>query len=174
MSEPPEGLTLGVNRDLEGRQRSPVARWAIAGLLTALVLFGLLNVFGQRPQTKTERGGGAELKLYVPDRVRGGLTFESRFHLTAVDEIQDATIVLEPGWLEGITLNTVEPAPVGETSREGRIALELGHIPAGRDYLLFLHFQVNPTNVGRRSAGVDLYDGDRLLLHVDRTVTVFP
>ena len=82
--------------------------------------------------------------------------------------------MLDSGWLEGMTLNTVEPGPIGEASRDGRLALELGHIPAGDDYLLFLQFQVNPTNVGHRATDVDLYDGDRLLLHIDRTITVWP
>ncbi len=39
--------------------------------------------------------------------------------------------MLDPGWLEGMTLNTLEPSPVGEANRDGRIALELGRIPAG-------------------------------------------
>jgi hypothetical protein len=174
MSTPPEGLTLEHNRDLVGHERRHIVRWALAGLLAAFVVLGLLNLFGQRPSSTTVSAATAELKLYSPERVRGGLIFESRFHVTALDEIRDATVVLDPGWLEGMTLNTVEPAPVGEASRDGRLALELGHIPAGGDYLLFLQFQVNPTNVGRRSADVDLYDGDRLLLHVDRTITVWP
>ena len=37
-----------------------------------------------------------------------------------------------------------------------------------------MQFQVNPTNVGRRSAAVALYDGNELLARVDRTVTVYP
>ena len=37
-----------------------------------------------------------------------------------------------------------------------------------------MQFQVNPTNVGRRSADVDLYDGDVRLAGVRHTITVFP
>jgi hypothetical protein len=33
---------------------------------------------------------------------------------------------------------------------------------------------VNPTNVGRRSQDVALYDGDTLLTSIDRTITIFP
>ena len=174
MSAPPEGLSLEHDRDLRGRERRPVVRWVLAGVLAVFLVLGLLNVFGQRPSTTVEQGGGAELKVYSPATVRGGLYFESRFHLRALREIENATLVLDTGWLEGMTLNTVEPSPIGEASRDGRLALELGHIPAGDDYLLFLQFQVNPTNVGHRAADVDLYDGDRLLLHVDRTITVWP
>jgi hypothetical protein len=174
MATPPDGLTLRHDRDLVGRERRPRTRWALLALLGVVLALGLLNVFGQRPSTSSRSGPGAELSVYSPKRVRGGLYFESRFHIRAIREIQQATIVLDPGWLEGMTLNTVEPAPIGEASRDGRIAFELGRIAAGNDYLFFLHFQVNPTNVGRRSNDVDLYDGERLILHVDRTITVWP
>jgi hypothetical protein len=51
---------------------------------------------------------------------------------------------------------------------------ELGRIPAGQKHVLFLQLQVNPTNVGRRSQNVRLFDGDELLATIERTVTVFP
>ena len=38
-----------------------------------------------------------------------------------------------------------------------------GEREAGDEHLLFLHFQVNPTAVGRRSQDVDLYDGSRTI-----------
>ncbi len=174
MAAAPEGLTLARNRDLSGRLQVPYIRWALLGLVGLLVLLGLLNTFGQRPETDTVAGNGAELEVYSPERLRGGLFFMSRFTIRAEREIEAATLVLDPGWLEGITLNTVEPAPVSEASRDGRIALDLGHIPAGGKHVFFLHFQVNPTEVGRRPQDVDLYDGETLLLHIDRTVTVFP
>jgi hypothetical protein len=174
MSTPPEGLSLGHHRDLVGRERRPIVRWILATVLGGLVVLGLLNAFGQRPATTVATSPTAELKVYSPERVRGGLIFESRLHIKAIREIRDATLVLDPGWLEGMTLNTVEPSPIGESSRDGRLAFELGHIPAGNDYLFFLQFQVNPTNVGHRDTDIDLYDGDRRLLHVDRTITVWP
>jgi hypothetical protein len=33
---------------------------------------------------------------------------------------------------------------------------------------------VNPTEIGRRSQDVELHDGERRLIHIDRTVTIFP
>jgi len=82
--------------------------------------------------------------------------------------------VLHSGWAEGHTINTIEPSPIGEASRDGKLVLELGHIPAGQTHLLFMQLQVNPTNVGRRSQDVALYDGDTLLTSIDRTITIFP
>jgi hypothetical protein len=170
----PEGLSLRRHRDLIGRERRPVARWTLLSLLGLLCLLGLANIFGQRPQTRVVQGPAASLKVYSPERVRSGLYFESRFHIHAREEIEEATIVLEPGWLEGMTLNTIAPAPVGEASRDGRLAFELGRIPAGGEHIFFLHFQVNPTNVGTRSQDVELYDGEDRLLAIDRDVAVFP
>jgi hypothetical protein len=174
MADVPDGLTRDHHRDLAGRERRPVARRVVLALIALVCLLGLLNLFGQRPTSSTEAGPVASLDVYSPERVRSGLFFESRFHVKAIEEIREATIVLDPGWLEGMTLNTVEPAPIGEASRDGRIAFQLGRIPAGHDHLFFLHFQVNPTNVGRRSNDVELYDGERLLLRIDRSVTVWP
>jgi hypothetical protein len=137
-------------------------------------LAGLLNLFGQRPETSRAATSAASLKVYAPKRVRGGLYFEARFTITARQQLKDATLVLSPGWAEGMTINTVEPSPVGEASRDGSLAFELGHIRAGTTYLFFVQLQVNPTNVGHRSQDVALYDGDTFLTSVDREITIFP
>jgi hypothetical protein len=170
----PDQLTLARHRDLQGRENRPVVRWALLSVLGVFVLLGLLNAFGQNPQTDRAVANGAELEVHSPERLRSGLFFMSRFTIRAEDEIDAATLVLDPGWLEGITLNTLEPSPVGEANRNGKIALDLGRVPAGTKHVFFLHFQVNPTEVGRRSQDVELHDGETRLLHIDRTVTIFP
>jgi hypothetical protein len=170
----PDQLTLSRHRDLEGREHRPWVRWTLLTALTLFLLLGLANVFGQRPQTDTASADGVRLEVYSPRKVRSGLFFMSRFTIEADRELKAATLVLDPGWLEGITLNTVEPSPVGEANRNGRIAFDLGRIPAGTKHVLFLHFQVNPTNVGRRSQDVELTDGETPVLRLDRAVTVFP
>src|SRR5262249_16719134 len=126
-----------------------LARRAIIAVLALFVLAGLLNVFGQRPQTARASGSAASLTVYAPAHVRGGLYYEARFRIEAKRDLAHATLVLDPGWLEGITANTMTPAPVAESSRGGRIALDLGHLPAGATHLFFMQLQVNPTNVGR-------------------------
>ncbi|MBA2614575.1 MAG: hypothetical protein H0U90_02170 [Actinobacteria bacterium] len=174
MASVPDQLTRERHRDLEGRERRPYVRWVLLTIVGLLVLLGLLNAFGQRPHTSTASAGGVELEVYSPRKLRSGLFFMSRFTIRAEDEIEAATLVLDPGWLEGITLNTLEPSPVGEANRDGRIALDLGRVPAGTKHVFFLHFQVNPTEIGQRSQDVELHDGETSLLHIDRTVTIFP
>ena len=174
MAAVPDQLTVSRNRDLKGIENRPVVRWALLTLLGLFVLTGLLNVFGQKPHTATAANDGAELEVYSPERLRSGLFFMSRFTIRAAEEIEAATLVLDPGWLEGITLNSLEPSPVGEANRDGKIVLNLGRVPAGTKHVFFLHFQVNPTEFGRRSQDVELHDGETRLLHIDRMVTIFP
>ena len=170
----PEGLELEHHRDLEGRERRPHLRQGLLGALGAFLLLGLLNVFGQVPSVDVAETPAARFEVSAPTKLRGGLYFQARYVIEAVEEIQNATIVLDSGWLEGITLNTVEPAPIGESSRDGGVALALGRIPAGDQHRLYLQFQVNPTAVGFRSHDVRLYDGGRLLASFDRDAIVWP
>jgi hypothetical protein len=170
----PDTIVLKRDRDLANREWEAWLRRGLFALLCLIPLLALLNVFGQRPGTARAAAQEASLALYAPTRVRSGLLFEARFHVTARTDLAKATLVLDPGWLEGMQANTIEPAPLGEASANGKLSFELGHIPAGQSYLLFMQFQVDPTNVGRRSQNVALYDGDRKLLELHRKITVFP
>jgi hypothetical protein len=173
VADTPAFLALRRNRDDATRVEQWVRR-VVVTLLALFLLAGLLNLFGQRPDTSTAATPAASLKLYAPSRVRSGLYFEARFTITAREELMNAMLVLDPGWLEGMTMNTIEPSPIGEGSRDGKLVLELGHVPKGSAYILFIQLQVNPTNVGRRSQDVALYDGGRRLSTIDRTITIFP
>jgi hypothetical protein len=174
MADIPDTIVLKRDRDLVGRGWELWLRRALFALLPVLVVLALVNLFGQRPGRATASSSAAKLELYAPARVRSGVLFEARFHVTARRDLEKATLVLNPGWAEGMTINTIEPAPTNEASRNGWLSLELGHIPAGQSYLLFIQFQVNPTNVGHRKQTVELYDGDTRLLRLGHTITVFP
>jgi hypothetical protein len=174
MAHVPDTIVLKRDRDLEGRRHDIWVRRGLMTLVAVVPVVALFNVFGQRPDSHTLVGPAASLKIYAPSHVRGGLIYEARFHLTARQERKDATLVLGAGWLEGMTVNTIEPSPVSEASDNGRLSLELGHIPEGQSHILFIQFQVNPTNVGRRTQTVELDDGDTKLLSFHRTITIFP
>ena len=173
VSDIPDQLTLKVNRDREGK-RDLLARRIGVAALGLLIGLGLLNLFGQRPSTLSADSDAATLEVYAPERVRSGLFYQARFTIEAQEQVEEAVLVLDPGWAESITINTLAPGPVGEASRNGDIAYELGRIPAGAKHVFFLQLQVNPTNVGHRSQDVRLYDGDELLATIERTITVFP
>jgi hypothetical protein len=169
----PEHLDLGRHRDASWWSELG-ARWVVLGLLTAIAIAALFSVFGQHPETSAASGDAATLEVYAPEELRGGLFFEGRFTVTAADGIEDTVLVFAPGWMEQMHINTIEPAPTEEASRDGRLALHFGPLEAGDRFVLYVQFQVNPTNVGRHPADVELYDGESLIATVDRTITVFP
>jgi len=151
-----------------------VARRIGYALLLIVVVLALLNLFGQRPSTSTADASAATFQLYAPSHLRGGLLYMARFRVTAKQDLKKATLILDQGWAENLTINTIEPAPTDETSDNGRLSLELGRLAAGETYALYMEFQVNPTNVGRQSQDVELRDGDSHIATISRTATVFP
>jgi hypothetical protein len=170
----PWRLTLRRHRDLDGR--GPEI-WVRRGLLLAplaVVSLSLAGVLGQPPSTSSASAPKASLEISAPPHLRGGLLAQARFEIHARSQLSNARLLLDSGWLEGITVNTIEPTPQSETSAGGRLALTLGRIAAGDTFVLFLQVQVNPTSVGRRSAGVALYDGPTRLLGISRTLTIYP
>ena len=172
--ERPQGIVLRRDRDLEGRVWQIWVRRGLMLIPLAIVGAALLNLFGQVPVTSTSASTAATLGVRAPDHLRGGLLFEGRFEIHAREDIADARLELEDGWLEGMSINTIEPSPASETSHDGRLQLDLGHIAAGDTYRLYMQFQVLATNVGRRSADVTLWDGRTQILSLDRTITVVP
>ena len=175
MAEIPDTIVLERHRDLDGRRHQVWWRRGLLALVAAIPVLALLNVFGQRPGRSTLATAAARVQVYAPTDVRGGDLYEARFRITARSELKKAILVLDPGWAEGMSINTIEPSPTGEASRDGQLAFTLGHIPQGRSYLLFVQFQVLPTNVAwHRPQNVELFDGNTHLLTMKRSVTVYP
>jgi hypothetical protein len=106
--------------------------------------------------------------------VRGGLFFQSRIEIRALRALEHPRLVLDEGWVEGMQVNSIEPAPVGEANRDGRVVLSYDRVDAGERLVVRLQFEVNPTNVGHRSYGLELDDAETRVAAIDRQITVFP
>jgi hypothetical protein len=173
VAELPHGLTLAENRDPSEVYELASRRlfFSLVGIVLALAV---ANVFGQSPTGSRASAPSAELEVSAPVDVRGGLYYQGRFTIRARRDIDHATLVLEKGWLESMHINTIEPSPVSEASRDGDLALDFGHLGAGDELVAYLEFQVNPTNLGRRSQDVRLYDDMELLAVAERDVTIWP
>jgi hypothetical protein len=165
---------LARNRDLAGRSTAPWVRRVGLLVLVALVVAALLNAFGQRTTKSSASAPAASLTVDAPKRVRGGVIFQGRFDVRATHEIKQPLLVLDPGWIQGLTQNTSAPEPAEERTDNGRLVLEYDTIPAGRKLSVWLQYQVNPTHVGKTEADVELWDGSTRLLHLDRSLTSFP
>ena len=133
MAGVPDLIVLKRHRDVDyvGRH-GPLVRRVVLALIALVSILGLLNVFGQRPDTTIVSAPAASLKLYAPEHLRGGLLLERALPHPREAGAEGRDPRARPGWAEGMTINTIEPRPIGEASRDGKLVLDLGHIPAGQ------------------------------------------
>jgi hypothetical protein len=52
--------------------------------------------------------------------------------------------------------------------------LTYGKLHAGHTLSVWMYFQANPTNVGKRTEDVELDDGSKAIAHIHRSLTIFP
>ena len=109
-------------RDVSGSGRAydPWVRRGILFLLGLLVLAALLNRFGQHPVTSNAAVSSAALEVQAPENLRGGLIFQARFTITAHARLARPTLILQRGWLESMSVNSIVPDAVQADAREGR------------------------------------------------------
>lgn len=171
----PEGLDRGRHQRLDGaRAYHPWVRRAGLGAFLALLVLALLNVFGQASVTSVAGSPAATFTLRGPEHLRGGLIFQERFTIVAQRAIQSPKIVLSPGWLDGFTLNEVEPSAGQEGNRNGNVSFSFDAMKPGDRQVVWTEWQVNPTNLEHRALRANLYDGGTPLAQIRRRVTVFP
>jgi hypothetical protein len=175
-TELPDGLSFERNRDYQGRVRrhSPWIRRLLLCCVTAIPVLALLGVFGQHPSTTSASSPAASFSVTAPTRLRGGLMFQALVKIVPHREIHHLQLVFDEGWWESMGVNSIKPEPESENSRDGRIVLEYGTWPAGRELVCWLNFQVNATDVGNRSENVSLEDAGETLATVHRSLTIFP
>jgi hypothetical protein len=171
----PAEIDLGRHRDFEGRRGG---QWLRRGFLTLLLLFivaALANLFGQAAATDTAGGAAGTLSVKAPSRVRGGLTYQGEFVIQAKQALGAPTLVLDRGWVDQTTLNTVQPEPEGTTTNAaGDLKLRFAPMPPGRTLVVYIQFQANPINIGSHDADVALYDADEPIAEISRTQLDFP
>ena len=170
---PPDCITLEAHRD-ENHPVERLVRWVLVAVLAALAIAGLAGAFGQRHSDVVASAPQARLALTAPAALRSGLLFQGRFRVAAAREIRRPTLVLDSGWFDGVSVNALVPEPARAWSEGGRVAFTFPPLRSGASMTVYLDLQVNPTTAGRRDQGVELRDGDRTIVTVDRSVNVFP
>jgi hypothetical protein len=174
VDELPEGLSVERHVLLEGRQRHPWYRRALMSLVCLIPVLALLNVFGQHPSTTEASAAAATLRVQAPERVRGGLMFQVRIDVEAAQDIKEPQLVLSPGAFEEMTVNSVIPEAMDESTSNGRVTLSYQRLNAGQKLTVWIQYQVNPVNVGKRTTNVLLTDGDKPIATVKRDITSLP
>jgi hypothetical protein len=155
--------------------RGAWARRAIVALFAVAVALVLSNQIGQQPSDSRAAAAAATLSLSAPHTVRGGLLFQSRIEIRARRAIRAPQLVLERGWFEGIQVDSIEPDPSSQSGRPGgKVTLSFDQLDAGQSLTVWIQSQVDPTDPGRRPAGVALTSGGATLASISRTITVLP
>jgi hypothetical protein len=170
----PPGIELDRHLHLDDSRWSLALRRAILALLALFVAAALLNRFGQRPATQRAGGATGALTVVSPVRARSGLMFTTRFTIAARRQIAHPRLVLDPGWFDGMQVNSIVPQPANETSVGGRTVFTFASLPAGGRQDYFVGFQIDPTTVGRQRQTARLFDGSALLATVRGSLTVLP
>ncbi|MDO9356870.1 MAG: hypothetical protein Q7T55_24450 [Solirubrobacteraceae bacterium] len=153
---------LGRHRDLRGRERHTWYRRAALGVMLAVIVAALAGAFGQMQSTRAATSDAAELEIQMPKTVRGGLLWPMRINVRAKTKIVSPTLVLGSGFIRGMQLNSLEPAPVSEASRPANanghapFALTYGTLQPGDTLTVYAQLQVDPTTMGRHDASVSL------------------
>src|SRR3954454_3959328 len=151
-----------------GKLRGLWARRALVTLFTVVAALAAWGLFGQRESESRVSGSGATMVVSVPSTVRGGLYYQATIDVTTTAPIEHPRLVLDEGWVEGVQVNSIEPAAESESSRDGLVVLSYGALAPGDRLKVWLQFQVDPTNPGTRSHGIELDDATRALVRIDR------
>ena len=174
MSELDKRIDLERMRDLRGRYRHP---WIRRGLLAAMfagVAIAATGAIGQPTKTVVAGGSGARLEVQLPAVLRGGLMWRTRIAIRTELDIKHPRVILGPGFVEGMQLNTIEPGPDSEAGRGPRVVLSYPELQAGDELVVYLQLQVNPTTVGAQDTSVELDDETELVARVAHTTRVLP
>jgi hypothetical protein len=163
-----------VHRDLEGRTSHPWYRRALLALIAVIPILALFGVFGQRTDRTEASAPQATLTMSGPSRLRGGLLFQWKLQVMAHQDLAKPKLALDEGFLNGLTVNTIEPQASQELNRNGHVVLEYDTLSAGQKLTVWIQYQVNPTTVGSRTVRVELDDGNTPITSITKHVRVFP
>lgn len=144
-------------RDLRGRRLHPWGRRALLVAMVALLVVALTGRFGQTEHVMSAPPhAAAKLELRAPQALRSGLMWRGRITVTARTRIEQPELILAPGWVAGMQLNTIAPNATEEASRGDRVVLTYPTLHAGDELVVHLQLQVNPTTSGRQDLSVAL------------------
>jgi hypothetical protein len=161
-------------RDLGGRRSEPWVRRAILLIVLAVPVLALAGLAGQPTKRTTVQGPAATLTMSSPSTVRGGLLFQTKITVVAHRDLAAPKVVLDRGFLDGLTINTTEPGASQELNRNGRIVFDYASVKAGEQLTVWIQYQVNPTTVGSRTQHLELDDGNTPVATIARKLTVLP
>ena len=168
---PPDGIGEDNQRPAQSwrRHASPLSLLAF-GSVIALAFAGFL---GHERDWRAE-AGGTRLLVHAPEVTRNGEFLEMRITVETAEPIGELVVGIDSALWEDLTVNTMIPAPADEESDDGEFRFTFAELEPGAEFLLKIDLQVNPDIVGGNDGAVRVYDGDRLIVEADTSITVLP
>jgi len=164
--------------EVRDKQRSMrLSTWARRAAIAVFAVYAVAALFdavGQSPTTTTAVGSSASMRVNAPERLRGGLLFQTRIDVRANSAVELPRLVFAPDVFEGMQVSSIEPQPMSESSRNGQVELSYPQIAAGERLRVWLQFQVVPSYPGARRYRIELDNGKTLLAVVNRSLRVLP
>jgi hypothetical protein len=167
-------------RDLSGRSAHVWYRRVTIGVLLVFVLAALGGLFGQTSHTRQVAGSAATVTIRATHTVRGGLLWPARIQIQAKQKIVSPQVVLGPGFVKGMQVNTLEPSATSETTRTttdgspGSLALTYPTLDAGQSLTVYIQLQVDPTTIGGQDVSVSLEGANIQPIRSPATLHVLP
>lgn len=127
--------------------------------MSGVVVAGLTGAVGQEESVTRAAGAVARLDVRAPRTLRGGLLWKGRITVRARRRIERPELILGAGWVDGMQLNTIEPASSEEGTRGDSLTLTYGTLQAGQELTVYLQMQVDPETRGRQDLSVSLEGG---------------
>lgn len=174
MSAPaaPEGIE---SRHIYRAEGSTFRQWpwgsAALGVLLTLSFFG---VYGD-VQKRSHSGEEVQFVVEGPSVIRNGEFFEMMLTVEARRDIQNLSIRVEADLWRDMTVNTLLPDPSEQSFANGAFVLEFGMLDAGKNLLVKIDGQVNPSHGPSANEGVISIADDRTTLaSVNFNIEVLP
>ena len=152
--------------------RFPWYPLVILGVILAVALTGVLG--GGDNRVSRARGEAGTLTVEAPDRLRNGVFFEMRFTGEAHRALARPTLAIEASYWRELSINTMVPAPAGESYEDGFFLFQYDPLEAGKRISLKVDGQVNPAMFGGTRGAIEWRDGDDVLAATPVRLIVLP
>lgn len=151
---------------------STAAAFLVFGTAVGIGLGGLVG--GHPSPVRQVQSPATTLTAQAPTVIRNGELLEMQFKVTARQPLSNVILAIDVGYLRGVTVNTMMPAPDEERVRDGAYHLSFGPLDAGKALHFKIDGQINPSLVGSTHGSISVLDGDRRLAVLPMHLRVMP
>jgi len=165
----------GIGEEHADSNKGHIGGWLALLVLGALLASALLGLFGGgRDPTRAVTTPAGRLAVTAPLVLRNGEFFEIRIRAGARRAIAKPVLAISPQYWRHLTINTMIPAPTGETFEDGQFRFEFEPLDPGKSLEVKIDGQVNPARLGSSRGAVTLLDDKVPLAELPVHLKVFP